>query len=414
MPNIPSITKINNLYHWLDTINDVIEYTNNSIKKIIIDNSTLTVVRNNDEQEEISLTSDIVISVNGKKGNVIIDDYVSSVTINGRVITVTKKDGTYQNLTPQDTVYTLPAATSTKLGGVKIGSNITNSSGTISITKNNIIAALGYVPPTQDTTYNVMRGATSSSAGESGLVPAPSSGKQNRPLRGDGTWADSLTCDIVGHSSEDLPLSGGTLTGTLKIRSSDLHLGDYSSAHTQLRSDASNFYILINQNNSDSYNTLRPFSINLSTGNVNFGHEVNSTTPDVGDNSTRVATTNFVRNAMNTYVPNIKVNNAVNADNANTANTANNANYAATAGSLTGGVAVGAAMAVLSGIGSGRRIYAPSSGGTWCCFGPYNIDPGGTDGDNGQRELSPSIFSSGQMIVNQTSRDSSIVCVRIS
>ena len=47
--------------------------------------------------------------------------------------------------------YSLPAATSSTLGGVKVGSNITNSSGTISLTKENVTAALGYTPPTTDT-----------------------------------------------------------------------------------------------------------------------------------------------------------------------------------------------------------------------------------------------------------------------
>lgn len=84
--------------------------------------------------------------------------------------------------------YTLPAATSSTLGGVKIGSNITNSSGTISITKANVTAALGYTPPTTNTTYSAMTGATSSAAGTTGLVPAPAAGKQTSFLRGDGTW----------------------------------------------------------------------------------------------------------------------------------------------------------------------------------------------------------------------------------
>lgn len=45
-----------------------------------------------------------------------------------------------------DTVYTLPPATTSVLGGVKIGSNISVSSGTISLTKANVTAALGYTP----------------------------------------------------------------------------------------------------------------------------------------------------------------------------------------------------------------------------------------------------------------------------
>lgn len=42
--------------------------------------------------------------------------------------------------------YTLPTATSSVLGGVKVGSNITISSGTISLSKSNVTSALGYTP----------------------------------------------------------------------------------------------------------------------------------------------------------------------------------------------------------------------------------------------------------------------------
>lgn len=42
--------------------------------------------------------------------------------------------------------YTLPTATSSVLGGVKVGSNITLSSGTISLSKSNITSALDYTP----------------------------------------------------------------------------------------------------------------------------------------------------------------------------------------------------------------------------------------------------------------------------
>ena len=59
-----------------------------------------------------------------------------------------------------DTTY--GAATDSALGLVKIGSNITNSGGTISLSKANVTSALGYTPPTTNTTYN---NATQSSAG---------------------------------------------------------------------------------------------------------------------------------------------------------------------------------------------------------------------------------------------------------
>ena len=78
--------------------------------------------------------------------------------------------------------YTLPAATSSALGGVKIGNNITNSSGTISLTKSNVTTALGYTPPTTDTTYGVV------STTADGLAPKRD-GSTTKFLRADGTWA---------------------------------------------------------------------------------------------------------------------------------------------------------------------------------------------------------------------------------
>ena len=44
--------------------------------------------------------------------------------------------------------YTLPTANSSTLGGVKIGSNISVSDGTISLAKSNVTSALGYTPAT--------------------------------------------------------------------------------------------------------------------------------------------------------------------------------------------------------------------------------------------------------------------------
>lgn len=58
--------------------------------------------------------------------------------------------------------YSLPTASGTVLGGVKTGSNITNTSGVISLTKANVTSALGYTPPTTNTTYG---NATTSASG---------------------------------------------------------------------------------------------------------------------------------------------------------------------------------------------------------------------------------------------------------
>lgn len=73
--------------------------------------------------------------------------------------------GSYNDLSDKPTIpsaYTLPTASNTVMGGVKIGSNISVSSGTISITKSNVTSALGYTPPASDTTYG---DATTTSSG---------------------------------------------------------------------------------------------------------------------------------------------------------------------------------------------------------------------------------------------------------
>lgn len=85
--------------------------------------------------------------------------------------------------------YTLPTASGTTLGGIKTGSNITNTEGTLSLTKDNVTAALGYTPPTKDTnTWTPFKGATASAAGTAGYVPAPAAGDQNKFFKADGTF----------------------------------------------------------------------------------------------------------------------------------------------------------------------------------------------------------------------------------
>ena len=67
---------------------------------------------------------------------------------------------------------------------------------------------------------SAMRGATSSAAGKAGLVPAPAKGYQSRPLRGDGTWATSLACNITGLAAKATADAGGnTITTTYATKS---------------------------------------------------------------------------------------------------------------------------------------------------------------------------------------------------
>ena len=67
----------------------------------------------------------------------------SFITAGGTASQMVRGDGT---LAPIPTTYTLPTATSSVLGGIKVGSNITLSSGTISLSKANVTSALGYTP----------------------------------------------------------------------------------------------------------------------------------------------------------------------------------------------------------------------------------------------------------------------------
>ena len=97
--------------------------------------------------------------------------------------------------------YTLPTATASVLGGVKTGSNITNSGGTISITKANVTAALGYTPPTANTWRGVQDDLTSTATDQS------LSANQGKVLKGlvDGKANASHTHNYAGSSS-----AGGT------------------------------------------------------------------------------------------------------------------------------------------------------------------------------------------------------------
>ena len=136
--------------------------------------------------------------------------YIKGLSVDGKVITYTRGDDTTGTITTQDTTYS--AATSSTLGLVKVGSNITNSSGTISLTKDNVTAALGYTPPTTNTTYSDMKGATASAAGSNGLVPAPAAGKQASFLRGDGTWV--VPTNTTYSAGEGIGLSGTTFSNS--------------------------------------------------------------------------------------------------------------------------------------------------------------------------------------------------------
>lgn len=120
--------------------------------------------------------------------------------------------------------YTLPTASSTVLGGVKTGSNITNTSGTISLTKANVTAALG-VDPT--TTYvkkagDSMTGDLTSTAKVQANILKSTVATGTAPVQVTSTTVcTNLNADMVdGYNSTDFVRNLGTSNNETIIYSS--------------------------------------------------------------------------------------------------------------------------------------------------------------------------------------------------
>ena len=123
----------------------------------------------------------------------------SNITNSNGTISITKSNVTNAlGYTPPTTDTTYGAATSSTFGLVKTGSNITNSSGTISLTKSNVTNALGYTPPTTNTTYGVVTNSQNglmtpamltklNNAGDHGTVVA-----QSLTANGYRKWSDGF------------------------------------------------------------------------------------------------------------------------------------------------------------------------------------------------------------------------------
>ena len=112
--------------------------------------------------------------------------------------------------------FSLSAATSSTIGGVKIGNNISITSGTISLTKANVTTALGYTPPTADTnthyTTGLIVGNSSSSTGNTAVT----TNGVFLNLKDDSTIRDSHK--IVGSGATTVTSDSG---GTITIHSTD-------------------------------------------------------------------------------------------------------------------------------------------------------------------------------------------------
>lgn len=100
-------------------------------------------------------------ATNDSVGQNIASTYVKELTVNGRTITAKRGNGTTSTFTTQDTI------------------------------------------------YGNMGGATTSTAGRAGLVPAPETGANNRYLRSDGTWA------VPPDNNTTYPLASQSVNGLM-------------------------------------------------------------------------------------------------------------------------------------------------------------------------------------------------------
>lgn len=137
------------------------------------------------------------------------------------------------NISEYANKYTLPNATSSTLGGVKVGSNITVSSGTISLTKANVTAALGYTPPTSDTntTYSAgtgisLSGTTFSNSGVRSITTGSSNGTIS--VNTNGTSADVAVKGLAAAAYKavtDSTSASAISTGTSLVTERDVYYG---------------------------------------------------------------------------------------------------------------------------------------------------------------------------------------------
>lgn len=224
---------------------------------------------------------------------------VTDISINGKTVTITKGDGSTSTQTTKDTEYSVfggatnsadgsnglvPAPKSGKQDSFLKGDG---TWGTPENTKYNVVSktAAGLapqlpnetsttkylrqdgtwaVPPDNDTTYSVFKGATASNKGESGLVPAPQMGANKGLLFGNGVWStiyldaydlengceialDANNSDIKHISSVIVPLANanrhGLISRTLFNKIDGLPTATEISNTYAKKSDITNMYV---------------------------------------------------------------------------------------------------------------------------------------------------------------------------
>ena len=224
---------------------------------------------------------------------------VTDISINGKTVTITKGDGSTSTQTTKDTEYSVIGGATNSADGInglvpapKSGKQDSflkgdGTWGTPENTKYNVVSktAAGLapqlpnetsttkylrqdgtwaVPPDNDTTYSVFKGATASNKGESGLVPAPQIGANKGLLFGNGVWStiyldaydlengceialDANNSDIEHISSVIVPLANanrhGLISRTLFNKIDGLPTATEISNTYAKKSDITNMYV---------------------------------------------------------------------------------------------------------------------------------------------------------------------------
>ena len=158
-------------------------------------------------------------------------------------------DKMFVNVPWTDTNTTYSQATSSTLGLIKIG--YTESGKNYPIELNTSGQAYVNVP-WEDTTYSVFTGATTTAAGTSGLVPAPTSGQSTRYLCSTGEW--SIPTGTIYNGSTAISVKPSTTDGEYNIYLAALFPGTTSQSVGPSASGTINFgsafnvpYITIDQ-----------------------------------------------------------------------------------------------------------------------------------------------------------------------
>lgn len=324
----------------------------------------------------------------------------TSVSANGGSFTVTdiKYDAqghitgsTDRTIKLSQTTYTLSGLggvpTSRKVNGHALTADISLTASDVGaitgISGTDVIDALGYTPVNQENLGD-FTGASATQAGDTGLVPAPSMGDQEKFLRGDGTWA---TASASG--GDYLPLTGGTLTGNLTVDGT-ISVGTSTRATT-----AEN--ILADKNgvisNADTCLAVGVYATNTSTTNLPFSTYGTLTVYKSAQNwiiqiwtsSTSTESSMYVRKNINgegfgswhkLLGSDLPVSIAQGGTGGTTASGAlsNLGAFAKTGGTITGDTTISASLTVMPGHIYPQTVLRKTGNGSWISYGAVMED----------------------------------------